>query len=132
MITLTQSVYAVSPALGGETAFALTDFAVGFSRQPLPKGRNFALVTNAGVPGIRATDATTRCGLDLISLRPEINESLKAKLLPTATISPWPHAHRVWPNQSFSARASAGYNIITNGVRQELFGMWLCGEELLS
>jgi len=62
----------------------LSDFAVGFSRQPLPKGNRFAIVTNADGPGIMATDATTRHGLDLTTLRPETIESLKAKLPPTA------------------------------------------------
>ena len=60
------------------------DFAVGFSRQPLPKGNRFAIVTNAGGPGIMAIDAAIRHGFDLIILRPETIESNKAKLPPTA------------------------------------------------
>ena len=62
----------------------LFDFAVGFSRQPLPKGNRFAIVTNAGGPGVMATDAAIRHGLELAKLRPETLESLKAKLPPTA------------------------------------------------
>jgi acyl-CoA synthetase (NDP forming) len=65
----------------------LFDFAVGFSRQPLPKGNRFAIVTNAGGPSITATDATIRRGLELTTLRPETIESLKAKLPPTANFS---------------------------------------------
>jgi hypothetical protein len=60
------------------------NFAVGFSRQPLPKGNRFAIVTNAGGPGIMATDAAIRNGLELTTLRPETIESLTAKLPPTA------------------------------------------------
>lgn len=60
------------------------DFAVGFSRQPLPKGNRFAIVTNTDGPGIMATDAAIRRGLELTTLRPETNESYKAKLPPTA------------------------------------------------
>jgi acetyltransferase len=65
----------------------LFDFAVGFSRQPLPKGNRFAIVTNAGGPGVMATDAAIRHGLELAKLRPETLESLKAKLPPTANFS---------------------------------------------
>jgi acetyltransferase len=50
----------------------------------LPKGNRFAIVTNAGGPGIMATDAAIRYGLELAILRPETLESLKAKLPPTA------------------------------------------------
>ncbi len=60
------------------------DFAVGFSRQPLPKGNRFAIVTNAGGPGIMATDAAIRRGLEITTLRHETIESYKAKLPPTA------------------------------------------------
>ena len=67
----------------GESTF---DFAVGFSRQPLPKGNRFAIVTNADGSGIMATDAAIRCGLELAKLRPETLESLKAKLPPTANL----------------------------------------------
>jgi acyl-CoA synthetase (NDP forming) len=62
----------------------LFDFAVGFSRQPLPKGNRFAIVTKTGGPGIVATDAAIRYGLELALLRPETLETRKAKLPPTA------------------------------------------------
>jgi acetyltransferase len=54
----------------------------------LPKGKRFAVVTNAGRPGIKATDAAARRGLRLVTLRPETNGSVKAKLPPTANIFP--------------------------------------------
>jgi acyl-CoA synthetase (NDP forming) len=41
----------------------LFHYAMAFSRQPLPKGRRIAIVTNAGGPGIMATDAAVRHGL---------------------------------------------------------------------
>ena len=37
----------------------LFHYAMAFSRQPLPKGRRIAIVTNAGGPGIMATDAAS-------------------------------------------------------------------------
>ena len=65
----------------------LFDFAVGFSRQPLPKSNHFAIVTNAGGPGVMATDAAIRHGLELAKLRPETLEALKGKLPPTANFN---------------------------------------------
>jgi acetyltransferase len=78
------AIFAQAGILRAETVEELFDFAVGFSRQPLPKGNRFAIVTNAGGPGIMATDAAIRYGLELAILRPETLESLKAKLPPTA------------------------------------------------
>jgi acetyl coenzyme A synthetase (ADP forming)-like protein len=78
------AIFAQAGILRAETVEELFDFAVGFSRQPLPKGNRFAIVTNAGGPGIMATDAAIRHGLELAKLRPETLESLKAKLPPTA------------------------------------------------
>ncbi|MGH8597950.1 MAG: acetate--CoA ligase family protein, partial [Gammaproteobacteria bacterium] len=81
------AVFAQAGILRVDTVEELFDFAVGFSRQPLPKGNRFAIVTNAGGPGIMATDAAIRYGLELATLRPETLESLKAKLPPTANLS---------------------------------------------
>jgi acetyltransferase len=78
------AIFAQAGILRAETVEELFDFAVGFSRQPLPRGNRFAIVTNAGGPGIMATDAAIRHGLHLTTLRPETSESLKAKLPPTA------------------------------------------------
>jgi acetyl coenzyme A synthetase (ADP forming)-like protein len=80
------AVFAQAGILRVDTVEELFDFAVGFSRQPLPKGNRFAIVTNAGGPGIMATDAAIRYGLELAKLRPETLESLKAKLPPTANL----------------------------------------------
>jgi acyl-CoA synthetase (NDP forming) len=87
------------------TVTELSDFAVGFSRQPLLKGNRFAVVTNAGGPGIMATDASIQHGLELTTLRPETIESLRAKLPPTAKLST-------------AEDARAGFRKITNGVKQ--------------
>ena len=46
----------------------LFDWSVAFARQPLPKREGVAIVTNAGGPGIMATDALERAGLQLASL----------------------------------------------------------------
>ena len=64
----------------------LFHYAMAFSRQPLPKGRRIAIVTNAGGPGIMATDAAIRHGLKLAAFTDETTAALKASLPPTANI----------------------------------------------
>ena len=41
------------------------DYALAFSNQPLPSGKRVAIVTNAGGPGIIATDACVSLGLEM-------------------------------------------------------------------
>lgn len=61
----------------------LFDYSVAFARQPpLPNDR-IAIVTNAGGPGIMATDACERSGLHLASLEPASMDALRG-LLPSA------------------------------------------------
>lgn len=64
----------------------LFHYAIAFSRQPLPKGRRIAIVTNAGGPGIIATDAAIRHGLQLAAFSNETTDKLTASLPPTANI----------------------------------------------
>jgi len=64
----------------------LFHYAMAFSRQPLPRGRRIAIVTNAGGPGIMATDAAIRHGLELAAFTDESTAALKASLPPTANI----------------------------------------------
>ncbi len=75
-----------SGVLRVETVEELFDCAVAFSQQPLPKGNRVAIVTNAGGPGIMATDAAIRHGLDLATLAPETEDQLKRDLPPTANV----------------------------------------------
>ncbi|NDY43275.1 CoA-binding protein [Dissulfurirhabdus thermomarina] len=64
----------------------LFDVAVAFSRQPLPGTGGVAVVTNAGGPGIMATDAAERAGLALAALAPATMEALSAALPPAASV----------------------------------------------
>ena len=52
----------------------LFDYAQAFARQPLLEGDAIAVVTNAGGPGIMASDAIERAGLRLASLTPETKQ----------------------------------------------------------
>jgi acetyltransferase len=61
----------------------LFDFAIALARQPLPRNDKVVIITNAGGPGIMATDAIERAGLRLASFSPETLESLR-KALPAA------------------------------------------------
>lgn len=61
----------------------LFDLATAFARQPLPKGDRIAVVTNAGGPGIMATDALERGGLKLATLS-EATQTMLRQALPVA------------------------------------------------
>jgi acetyltransferase len=64
----------------------LFDYARAFGYQPLPPGRQFAIVTNAGGPGILATDALEHAKLRLARLKPETTEQLTADLPGAASV----------------------------------------------
>ncbi len=58
----------------------LFDYAIAFSTQPLPKDDRVAIVTNAGGPGIMATDACERSNLRLSSFTPRTIRKLRSNL----------------------------------------------------
>lgn len=55
----------------------LYDVAMALSNQPVPKGNRVAIVTNAGGPGILATDAIITRGMEMPPLPPRIKKNLK-------------------------------------------------------
>jgi acetyltransferase len=64
----------------------LLDYSVAFARQPLLKSNRIAVVTNAGGPGIMATDACERSGMKLATLSRETVEFLRPNLPPSANV----------------------------------------------
>jgi acetate---CoA ligase (ADP-forming) len=64
----------------------LLDHAVAFAKQPVPNGKRIAIVTNAGGPGIMATDAAIRFNLEIAELSETTKKKLKQDLPPTASI----------------------------------------------
>jgi acetyltransferase len=64
----------------------LFDFTQAFDRQPIPESDAVAVVTNAGGPGIMASDAIERMGLRLASLTPGIQQKLRAALPAAASV----------------------------------------------
>jgi len=70
-----------------EGVYELFNYAVALARQPVPKGNRIAIVTNAGGPGIMATDAAVRHDLILAPLSEATKAKLRETLPPTANIN---------------------------------------------
>lgn len=64
----------------------LFEVAQVFTHCPLPKGNKAAIVTNAGGPGIMATDALYEYGLEIADLTDKTKEILRANLPPAASV----------------------------------------------
>lgn len=62
------------------------NIAIAFAYQPAPKSNKIAIITNAGGPGVLATDASIECGLKLAKFTDETTALLKKGLPPTANI----------------------------------------------
>jgi acetyltransferase len=65
----------------------LFDYAVAFSKLPVPEGPRVAIITNAGGPGIMATDAAIRSDLDMASFKDSTVKKLKEHLPPSSNFS---------------------------------------------
>ncbi|KPJ63346.1 MAG: acyl-CoA synthetase [Planctomycetes bacterium DG_23] len=74
------AIFAQSGVLRVDSVEELFDCAVAFANQPLPQGRRAAIVTNAGGPGIMATDACIRYGLEMAALSPKTKAKMKKRL----------------------------------------------------
>ncbi len=75
-----RAAFAQAGVVRAESMEYLFDAALAFAYQPLPAGDRVAIVTNAGGPGILATDALERAGLQMARLKPETIEALMADL----------------------------------------------------
>ncbi|MBI2865471.1 MAG: acetate--CoA ligase family protein [Chloroflexi bacterium] len=64
----------------------LFNLSVAFSFQPLPRDSRLAIVTNAGGPGIIATDEAERQGLRLATFARSTIDKLRASLTSTANV----------------------------------------------
>ena len=69
-----------------DTVTELFDVGMMLSRQPLPRGRRVAILTNAGGPGILAADACHARGLTVTDLTAESKQALRAFLPAAASI----------------------------------------------
>lgn len=75
-----------SGVLRADTLEQLFDLAMLLANQPVPRGRRVAILTNAGGPGIMATDACAAQGLLLPNLSEETVAELRTFLPPEASI----------------------------------------------
>ncbi len=75
------AIFAQAGVLRVDSIEELFDYASAFSKQPLPQGRRVAIITNAGGPGILATDACIRQGLELSRFADATNAALR-KVVP--------------------------------------------------
>lgn len=72
-----KSAFYQSGVLRAETMQEMFDFALGFAYQPLLNGNQIAIVTNAGGPGILATDSLEKAGMELARLDNETKVALE-------------------------------------------------------
>jgi len=66
---------------------ALFDAAISLANQPLPRGEHVAVLTNAGGPGVLASDALMANGLRLAALTDETRFCLRQFLQPHASVT---------------------------------------------
>lgn len=69
-----------------DTAAELFGAAQAFATQPVPAGRRVAILTNAGGPGIMATDAAVHFGLEIAEFEASTRDALHAILPPEASV----------------------------------------------
>jgi len=69
-----------------DTVTELFDVAMLLSRQPLPRGRRVAILTNAGGPGILAADACQSHGLEVAGLTAATKDALRQLLPAVASV----------------------------------------------
>jgi len=80
------AVFSQAGVIRVESVEELFDYAEIFSEPSLPRGRKTAIVTNAGGPGIMATDACVRYGLKLAKFHDYTVKSLKFQMPPAASL----------------------------------------------
>lgn len=81
-----EAAFRQSGILRARTMQDVFDQALIFAYQPLITGDRIAIVTNAGGPGILATDAVENAGLQLARFDPATIQQLQAQLPPTANV----------------------------------------------
>jgi acetyl coenzyme A synthetase (ADP forming)-like protein len=69
-----------------DTIEELFDVAMLLANQPVPQGNRVAILTNAGGPGIMASDACSSRGLEIPKLSPEVEQELRSFLPGEASV----------------------------------------------
>ena len=81
-----EAIFQQAGIIRAESIEELFNFASAFSSKKIPSGNKVAIVTNAGGPGIVATDMTITSGLELAKFREETIEVLASHLPVTANL----------------------------------------------
>jgi acetyltransferase len=81
-----EAAFRQSGVIRAQSVQDLFDYSVAFANQPLLTADRIAIITNAGGPGIMATDACERAGLQMASLETETMEALRAALPAAASV----------------------------------------------
>ncbi len=81
---LYDAIFNMSGILRCETVNQLFDYAQAFAANKYPTGENIAIITNAGGPGIIATDMSEQSGLKLATFTDDTVKELKKYLPSTA------------------------------------------------
>ncbi|KPL81091.1 hypothetical protein ADN00_00770 [Ornatilinea apprima] len=82
-----QAAFAQSGVIEVNTVSELFDVALAFDKQPLPVGKNTAIITNSGGPAALASDALSAHSFELADLSIETKEKLRAILNPSAQVA---------------------------------------------
>ncbi|MBI1978189.1 MAG: acetate--CoA ligase family protein [Candidatus Omnitrophica bacterium] len=81
------AIFAQAGVLRVDSVEEIFDLATAFAYQAIPRSKRVAIVTNAGGPGIMATDACVRYGLEMAEISSATQEALRKVLPPTANFS---------------------------------------------
>lgn len=81
-----EAVFHQTGVLRAESIEELFDCAMAFSKQPLPKGRRVAIVSDAGGPAIICTDALIQYGMQLATLSDATIEGMRPHAPPQSTL----------------------------------------------
>lgn len=82
-----EAVFQQSGIVRANTIEDLFNFSIAFANRKLPRSNRVAIVTNAGGPGIIATDVTTLSGLRLAQFTTETTEALLSHMPFTANVT---------------------------------------------
>ncbi len=83
----TEALFQQTGVIRAETLEEMFDLAAMLAHQPLPQGRRIGIVTNAGGPGILATDACEAAGLEVPLVSDKTREELKSFLPAAAALN---------------------------------------------
>lgn len=75
-----------SGVIRAQSIEAMFDYGLAFAYQQLPAGDSIAIITNAGGPGVLATDACETLGMTIASFTPETIETLRSCLPAAANV----------------------------------------------